>query len=294
MNNFFSFPPFRSPSGFSSDVMESVFYGYQRVWRERAYLARLALVPVLMKFACMVIILSFDYQEDFLRQGLIMLPATFAEGWLLAQFLRTVLLEERWPISPPQYLTASTMAPLILRARGIVSATLVYVLMSLLEYALRHGLFVMETMATSQARVASAQTTAEGSPIMMIPAVLMLLGSIWAFRLMWLHVPFSVLVGPREYLTNIAGFLTSIRMLAVFLASMIPVFLAAMLVSKGIASLVQGTGLEDAGGFVIVFLGMVTQTGVALVATTAMAFAMRGFLPKAPHAFADAERDLKS
>lgn len=299
MNNLFSFPPSRSPSGFSPDVMEASFYGYRRVWSERAYLARLAFIPILMKFASMVVVISFEYQDNFLRQGLIMLPASFAEGWLLAQFLRTLLMEERWPTILPQKTDGPEMARLILRAQGIVAATLVYVLILLSEYVLRHWLFLMEGIASSQAELANVQTgakevaSAEGNPIMLIPAVLLLLGSIWAFRLMWLHVPFSVLMAPREYLRNIAGFVTSIRMMAVFLASIIPLFFLAGVVSQGIANLVGGSGLEDIGRFAIVLLSVAAQTVVALIATAAMAFAMRGFLPKSPQAFADAEGKVK-
>lgn len=269
--------------------MGASFYGYRRVWNERAYLFRLALIPVLMKFASMVVIISLEYQDNFLRQGLIMLPATFAQGWLLAQFLRTILQEERWPITLPQEPSPYTMACLILRAQGIVAATLVYVLISLFEYVLQHGLFAMERMASSQVGEKGMSAPAEGNPVMIIPAILMLLGSIWAFRLMWLHVPFSVLMAPREYLKNIAGFVTSIRMMAVFLASMVPLFLGAIMMSQGIAKFAQGSGFEDIGHFSIVFLSVVTEIGISLVATTAMAFAMRGFLPKAPQAFADTE-----
>jgi hypothetical protein len=299
MSNLFSFSPLGSPSGFSPDVMEASFYGYRRVWSERAYLARLALIPILMKFACMVVIISFEYQDNFLRQGLIMLPASFAEGWLLAQFLRTLLMGERWPTILPQEGDDFAMARLILRAQGIVAATLVYVLILLFEYVLRHGLFLMEGIAASQAELANVQTgakeasPAEGNPIMVIPAILMLLGSIWAFRLMWLHIPFSVLMAPREYLRNIAGFVTSIRMMAVFLASMVPLFLVAIMTSQGIANLVGGSGLEDIGRFAIVLLSVATETVVALIATAAMAFAMRSFLPRSPQAFADAEGKVK-
>ena len=295
MSNLFSFPPSRLPSGFSPDVMGASLYGYRRVWNERAYLARLAFIPILMKFASMVVVISFEYQDNFLRQGLIMLPASFAEGWLLAQFLRTLLMEERWPTTLPQKTDGPEMARLILRAQGIVAATLVYVLILLFEYVLRHGLFLMEGIAASQAELENLKETppAEGNPLMVIPAVLMLLGSVWAFRLMWLHVPFSVLMSPREYLKNIAGFVTSIRMMAVFLASIVPLSFVAIMVPQGIANLVGGTGLEDVGRFVIVFLSVAVQTVVGLVTVAAMAFAMRGFLPKSPQAFADAEGKVK-
>jgi hypothetical protein len=70
-------------------------------------------------------------------------------------------MEERWPTTLPQKTDGPEMARLILRAQGIVAATLVYVLILLSEYVLRHGLFLMEGIAASQAELANVQTGAK-------------------------------------------------------------------------------------------------------------------------------------
>jgi hypothetical protein len=127
----------------------------------------------------------------------------------------------------------------------------------------------------------------------LIPAVLLLLGSIWAFRFMWLHVPFSVLMTPREYLRNIAGFVTSIRMMAVFLASIVPLFFVAIMVSQGIANLVGGSGLEDIGRFAIVFLSVAAADRGCSYCYGSDGFCYAGFLAQISPSFCRCRRKGK-
>jgi len=87
---------------FDFNMMDAAGYGFYRVWTERHYLLKLATIPLLIKFACMITVMVLGIQGNILRQGLVLFPGVLAEGWVLAQFLRTLLKGERWPtILPP-------------------------------------------------------------------------------------------------------------------------------------------------------------------------------------------------
>ncbi len=126
---------------FTFNIMDAAGYGYYRVWTERAYLLKLALIPLMIKFACTIALLVLGFQDNILRQGLVLLPGVLAEGWVLAQFLRTLLKDERWPTYLPAEIDDKVLDRLLLRARGIVAAVLAYGLIALASYALRYLVF---------------------------------------------------------------------------------------------------------------------------------------------------------
>ncbi len=177
--------------------MDATGYGYHRVWRERAYLLKMAIIPLLIKFACTIAVFAMGIEDNFLRQGLVMLPADFAEGWLLAQFLRTLLTDERWPIVLDKMPDERMMSRLLTRARGIVSATLIYVLVSMAGNIMLFGSFAMlgdsafgplkdaENRDVAGDAVRQSENIDALGTVMFVPSVLALIGLIWAFRLFW-------------------------------------------------------------------------------------------------------------
>ena len=135
------------------NMMDSAGYGFYRVWIERAYLLKLATIPLLIKFACMITVMVLDIEGNILRQGLILFPGVLAEGWVLAQFLRTLLKNERWPTILPADINDAILDKLLLRARGIVAATLAFGLIALASYMLRYlafGLILGDFNATDE------------------------------------------------------------------------------------------------------------------------------------------------
>jgi hypothetical protein len=278
-------------NGFTGDIATAAGYGYLRVWKERAYLFRMALVPIFLKFAGMLAIIALDYGDNHLRQGLILLPAMLAEGWLMAQFLRTLLMEERWPIALPETPAPEVVAHLLKRARGIVAATLVYLLIGLLSYLVKDAIFAVADMAESLPHTAAGTTAPEPvniqiNPLTYFPLAILVLASIWAFRLVWIYIPFSVLMGPLDYLRAMGGFVTSLRMLGVFLFCIVPPFFIAVIVSQFVFSSLGGNEASEntfsLAEFLLVLIGTVMETFVGLVATAAMAFGMKDTLPRHP------------
>ena len=113
------------------DVIEAGGKGYSFAWAERRYLLRLALVPLLIKLVCHTVVLTFEWQTDFMRQALVMLPSYFADGWLMAHLVRLVFLEQRWPFRPTGN-KEQDLTVLEDRARGVLSGVLVFALIKFL------------------------------------------------------------------------------------------------------------------------------------------------------------------
>ncbi len=270
------------------DLIDSASFGYKTVWQERRYLLKLAFVPVFIKLACTVVIFAFGYQDNFLRQALITLPASFAEGWLLAQFLRTLLFLERWPILLPEDVTERHMSALLLRARGIMSSTIMFVLITFAAYGLKEIYAMFYDMAGVD-ETAQNPEVPPGNPMLFIPAMILVFLSLYAFRYLWLYIPVVVLMPMGQFLTKLGGFIASIKMMGVFLISMVPCFILAMILSTFLTALVGGPE-SDIGRFVMVMVSVVIETLISLITTASMVYALRSILPKHPAALQDIEK----
>lgn len=281
--------------------MDSAGYGYYRVWTERAYLLKLATIPFLIKLGCTIVVMVLGYEENVLRQGLILLPGALAEGWVLAQFLRTMLKDERWPTVLPEKVDEALLDKLLLRARGIVAATLVYGLLSLVGYLLRYFLLLFfagdmsgiengETLNTLIEE--QAQKQAQMSPIYLVPMMALALISFWGFRLMWVYIPFSVLMPVRDYLRELGGLMASLKMLVLYFCAMTPVMFVAVMLSRLVFNMFGdiAEGGDTIAQFLVVFLVVVAETVTGLVTTAAFVWAMRGFLPKNPNVLKEIPR----
>lgn len=282
-------------SSFSFEIMDAAGYGYYRIWKERAYLLKLAAIPLFIKFACTIAIIALGLEDDILRQGLIMLPATFAQGWVLAQFLRTLLMNERWPIMLPEVPDERVIGKLLDRARGIIASVLVYVLLGMLAYVMRYALFEWmpstEEIENAQNAIKeseeahSSSNMGEGAAIAfltLIPTVLGIAAMIWAFRFMWLYIPFSVLMPVRDYMKALSGFMPSVRLLILFFSCMAPITFVAIMLARVVFGITDELGDigEPLGRFITVFIGVASEICVGLVTTAAFAWAMKPFLPQ--------------
>lgn len=274
------------------DLIDSASFGYKTVWQERKYLLKLAMIPVLIKLICTVIILTFDYENDYIRQGLVSLPAAFAEGWLLAQFLRTLLLLERWPIMLGETISDNQMSALLIRARGIMSSTIMFALITFLAYGLKEVYAIFYVMAGGSADLSTSIPADQppANPLFFIPAVALIFLSIWIFRYLWLYIPVVVLMPLGEFLRKIGGFMSSIRMMGVFLISVIPCLILAVVLSNIFTALVGGPD-SDIGRFVMVIVSVSIEILISLVTTASMAYALRHIIPKHPLALPDINKE---
>ncbi len=274
------------------DFIDAASFGYRAVWLERRYLLRLALIPILIKFACTVGIFALGYETDFIRQALITLPASFAEGWLMAQFLRTILLLERWPIILKHEPSEPEIQALFTRARGIMACTILYVLINFVDYgfkAIAMKFYEMaEPAATGNNSAAASQTPLD--TVYVIPILAGLVFAIWAFRLLWLYIPVVVLMRISLFLRLIGGYMTSLRMLGLFMICVMPCALLTSLATSLVVS-VFGGAESNISQFLVLLISVIVETIAWLIATASMAYAFRDILPKHPKALPDIKNE---
>jgi len=277
-------------SKFDFNMMDAAGYGFYRVWTERHYLLKLATIPLLIKFACMITVMVLGIQGNILRQGLILFPGVLAEGWVLAQFLRTLLKGERWPTILPPDIDDTLLDKLLLRARGIVAATLAYGLIALATYMTRYlafGLISGDFSASDEevARILDTAGKPEGKEInsaLLFPVIAASVAMFWAFRLMWVYIPFSVLMPIKDYLKALGGMMASVKMIALFFCTMTPVIFCTIMISHLLSNITSGLGDggDSVARFIMLFVATIADTLVGLVSTTAFVWALRDILPK--------------
>lgn len=255
-----------------ADIIESTVFAYKTLWIERFYVLKLALVPVLIKFACFIAILRFS-PDTGIKQALFMLPGFFAEGWLIAQFLRTFLKAERWPrmISEDQVISTATDE----RARGIVSCILVFVLtemfiallVSLMEYA--------KVLTPSPENMETQKEL-----FFLVPSLILFAFSLWAFRFLWLFIPLSINVPVRAFLSYIRGIRFSFYMIGIWLLCIMPVFFLMLLLVSALMEPYGGDfyNVPPAVSFIVVALNVFLETLMNLLAITGITTLFYTFL----------------
>lgn len=281
---------------FQFDIMDAAGYGYYRVWKERAYLFKLAVVPLFIKFACMVAVIAMNLDSNLLRAGLVLLPGDIALGWLMAQFMRTVLKDERWPMMLKEAPDESDFARLLLRARGIMSAMIIFVLVAMagkfVLYAVLTGLSSSNLIQLEGGEpVLTGVETASSpyDPLIFLGSIAALAALIWSYRLIWLPIPFSVLMMPSDYLKAVRGFSSSVRMMVLYFCCMTPLMLTSIVLIRIVygAFDMLGDAGEMPAQFFSILIRVMTEIVVTLVSATAMCWAMKSFLPIAPTALKD-------
>ncbi|MES2728705.1 MAG: hypothetical protein V4621_01230 [Pseudomonadota bacterium] len=265
----------------SQDVITAAGYGYTRVWDDRHYLIRLGGVPFFIVAIMHILTLTWAGDAPLMRQGLLLLPAFFAMGWFLAQYARSLLLNEYWPYRPAPQATGQIDIPhLITRTRGIISGTLMFVVMSMGKFMIFGGF-----LATAQESYTTGNMPAEPDPKMMLPALILMAATIYAVRFIWLYIPAAVLVSPGAFLKRIGGFMASLHILTLMMVCMIP---PTILTYVAASILLRGQSLLEAPTIILTLVVLISQAVDMLVwaiATAGMACLMKDHLPHTPNAF---------
>lgn len=202
------------------DLTSATANAYRKTWHERRYLLRLAAMPVLVKLAFYILATSLTQGDDgtYMRFVLIMVPAFLAEGWMLSHYVRLIVLDHRWPFRPSGDFEKD-MAILSVRARGILSGMIVYVLINMAV-----GLFVWGAMAYMMPYVPDGES---GTPpqvpgVVAFLSVLILGFMFWAFRLIWLYIPYALNQDGASYLRALRGIGSSLHLIGIWLLCLLP------------------------------------------------------------------------
>lgn len=265
----------------SQDVITAAGYGYTRVWDDRHYLIRLGGVPFFIISLMHILTLTLAADAPLMRQGLLLLPSFFAMGWFLVQYTRGLLLGEYWPYRPvPQADGTLDIPAIIARARGLLSGVLMFVVMSMVKFMLFGGF-----LAGAEQSYTTGNMQPEPDPKMFLPALILMLATIYAVRFIWLYIPASVLVRPGTFLRALGGFKASFHILTLMMVCMIP---PTIITYVAASILLGGTPLLQASPpvlTIIVLLSQFVDMLVWAIATAGMACLMKNHLPHVPNAF---------
>lgn len=252
------------------DIIAASSKAYKSVWEGREYFLKLALAPFLIKSACLVFATAFA-SGDTAAFLFFMLPALFAEGWMLSHSVRFHVLGQTWPFRPTGNMEQD-MAVLRVRARGVLSGTIVYVLigMALGVLTLLAQIYLMP--------YATKEAMESGVPVPAPIAIVSMLGLgflFWGFRLAWLYIPFALNSDPRYYFFRMRGFGTSISMIGVWLLCLLPFLLILRILAGVVAAPIAGLMGDTAGFLVMTLIVAAADTAKSLIVTAGMTNGMR-------------------
>ncbi len=253
----------------SFDIIKAAADGYGRVYRERRYLMQLAAAPLLIKFLCFMIIIALGWDNQFLRQALIMLPAYFADGWMTAHFTRLIFLDQRWPFRPSGN-PDTDREVLRDKARGITAGALVF--------ALSRFLVAGMAQVSYQASIAMQGAAEEGVNGAAALGALVLVGAaLWGFRFLWFYIPASLGYSLRRFYADMGGFMTSFPLIGCWLLCFLPVFtFFSFLALVTMAPYgIQPEAVPGVVNFALVLLRVLMDTVITLVASAGIAEGLR-------------------
>lgn len=242
----------------SYDFIECSASAYKYIWHERLYVARLALIPVLVKFCCYVTVFGLGLEEAYLRQGLIILPSFFVEGLFVARVVQHAVRQGIPGGSARQQ--DMTFTP-----RHVMAAAVLYTLIKLTT-SFAGGLAMSEVSIQEPG-------VYEPSTLLVFAAMAFLAFMMWGVRLLWLYVPVALGYGMMAFLKRIQGISVSFQMIGMWLICFMPLAMV-LVVTAGILGGLFGHS-EDTPSqiyrFLIVGLQSVMDSAAAALASVAMA-----------------------
>lgn len=222
----------------SFDFIDAAAKGYEVVFKNFTYLARVALPALFMYVLCSLIVLMFASDMDMLRSGLIMFPATLVQGLYFAGLIRFVLYAEPihvWgtlipvPKTQPEARAEIFAQGGLGRTQAIQAGALVYALICLSGAAFfgtMEHLAQEAALALPQTPDIPAASDAPAPPqgtlaqfIMLIPIFLAFL---WGIRLCFAYVPMSMGFRFDTYMRAMQGMRSSCALLMMGMMCILP------------------------------------------------------------------------
>lgn len=261
----------------SYDVTDSAMRGYKLVWDERAYLFKLAIFPLFIKFVCVMTVIINGFEFDFVKQALLMLPSYFADGWVMSHLVRLIFLDQRWPFRPtgqPQ----QDMEMLRDRAGGIMAGSVCFALLEFLKTGLT-GIMFAAAMPQGMVSTPVLMPPPESTPPSLYTALAgigMIVVTIWMVRYLWLYVPVAAGFPGREFLRRVGGMMGSIRLLGVWMICSIPLLFAFMLIaSVFLGGIAPGQAVPPVLDFIINIIRVIVIMLTTLITTAGIGFVIR-------------------
>lgn len=251
------------------DFISAAKQGYLTTWENRESLARLMVLPILIKLGCLAAIIFLNLDEKVLWHGLILLPSYFAEGFLVSYIICVFYRGDDFGGDVKQARTYFD---------DITAAMIIYVLIKL-ALAFLVGMTVSALPADSLEQVNNATGPEPSLKTFMVgSSVLAFL--IWSFRFMWLYVPVAMGIPLSKFLVRIQSFSSSFPMLGCWLACFIPSAFFMMIASKFLLMgfpIVEGANNQLSILIISSFQGA-AEVVIAVIASIAMTYGFKSLM----------------
>lgn len=258
----------------SFDFIEASAKGYSFTWQERGYLARVALPVLFVKTVCLLGVFVLGLQEQYVRQGLVLMPGHIVEAVFVVGLIRYALYREAmfiWGKSVPVPPTDEKYAPYqgwLNRKQCVQGGIVMYVLLKVIIIGISAG--ILDNLVVP----GGAMPMPADEPVLppLLGAVVLfslLIAFTWVFRLVWLYIPIVMGIPLREFLKRISGLQSSVYMIATWLICFLPLIVvlvvgiqifSGLLTNGSAAYILVRSMLEGAAELVIISVQVVAMT----------------------------------
>lgn len=265
-----------------ADIIDTTAKSFFALWHNRQDLLALALFPFAVKVVTFMVVIALGLQDNMLRQGLFFIPSFFVEGWFVAASLRLALYNERWPF----FLTGDAQRDRSLiknRRTAIQSAGVLYTLLRLISVVcvavvMRDATQGQQMLEGSMLGDGQAPTGAEDpvpvgvSAMALVGAMILLAGTLWAYRYFCLYVPVALGYSMKSFLKAIWGFKGSFQLIFISIICFIPFFVIFGALHGGLESAFPNATLDMTHwGYGLAFSVVQSVMEVMVSLTTAIA-----------------------
>ncbi len=264
----------------SFDFIDAAARGYDFVWRERNYLARVAVPVIFVKVACLLGVFVLGLQDSYARQGLVLLPGYVMEALFVVGLIRYALYREGifiWgkpvPVPDTKEKYPSYRGPMS-RKQCIQGGFAMYMLLTVIllgfsAYLYDFSRISMENMPEESS--APLPLDAANDPVISIAStavlLIVLISSLWAFRLFWMYIPIIMGHSVQSLLKRLSGIQSSVYMLATSLICFLPLVVVFMVFMQVCLSVF----MEGSAGYILIRALLEGAMGLVVVSVQAVA-----------------------
>jgi hypothetical protein len=205
-------------------MIESSGIGYHYLYHERQYLLRLVALPFLVKFLTTIILTLFGENISYFSASLVIIPSLFAEGWLLAQVIRSFAFNERWPIMLSGEKDIDK-GKLLNRQTCIIAAIVTYVVIHMVYYAVQSTLMITPAEFELLAQMSAGEELPDGTVISYTPILValgLLFSLIYWFPLIWLYIPAAANIYFKDFYLTVVKQRMALRIIGCYMICLIP------------------------------------------------------------------------
>ena len=255
----------------SFDFVDAAAKAYEFVWRERAYISRVAIPVIFVKIACALMIFVLGLQNKYLLSGLIAMPAHVVEAIFIVGLIRYVLYRESmfvWGRTIPA--PESDQKPLLYsdpmsRGRCLQAGFAFYLLIKVILLGFSGMMLDYSQTIDPAAQGEPPPPTLWGALFFLSLLWLM----VWSFRLLWLYIPVTMGFSFVKFMNKIKGFNISLSMFSAWFICYMPIiillagalnFAHLFVVDGTVTQILVDRFIEIIGDFILTILPMIAIT----------------------------------